>query len=196
MGLGKTNGAGARVWGGDRLGAGRKFAMWPRRQTKPPLGAPSPHVDSMPSPWSRPPHSGGASQGRASAAAGARALLRSGKSSPLPAPKARRPGRPEGQPHPATKAKRARPRADSSSMSSAKNPARAGTTALPAAPEGPSGLPSVRKWATNFTETPVFKRRAPAEEAAGGDCCKQLFLIHISLHNQIMRPTTFSIIHR
>lgn len=75
-------------------------------------------------------------------------------------------------------------------------PGRAGATALPAALEGRSGLPSGRKRATNFAATPAWKRRAPAEEAAGGDCCKQLFLIHISLHNQIMRPTTFSIIHR
>lgn len=58
------------------------------------------------------------------------------------------------------------------------------------------GLPSRRKWATNFAEIPASKRRAPAEEAAGGDCRKQLFLIHISLHNQIMRPTTLSIIPR
>lgn len=75
-------------------------------------------------------------------------------------------------------------------------PGRAEATALPAAPEGRSGLPSGRKWATNFAATPAWNGRARAEEAAGGDCCKQLFLIHISLHNQIMRPTTFSIIHR
>ena len=75
-------------------------------------------------------------------------------------------------------------------------PGRGGTAALPADPEGPSGLPKGWKWATNFAEAPASKRRAPAEEAAGGDYCKQLFLIHISLHNQIMRPTTFSIIHR
>lgn len=78
--------------------------------------------------------------------------------------------------------------------------------------QGDSGT----RWSHNSASSPGGAERAPkwtkvgdqlrcdscleekgrAEEAAGGDCCKQLFLIHISLHNQIMRPTTFSIIHR
>lgn len=166
---------------------------------KAPLGALPPHVDSRPSPRSRPPHSGGASQGRASSAAGARALLGSGKSSPLPAPKARRPGRPAGQPHPATKAKRARPRGDSSLMSSAKKrvvPGARWNHSSASSPEGAQRAPKCSEVGNQLHRDSCFQRRAPAEEAAGGDCCKQLFLIHISLHNQIMRPTTFSIIHR
>ena len=66
-------------------------------------------------------------------------------------------------------------------------------TALPATPEGLSGLPS---GPPNSPRLLLPGEGPPAEEAAGGDCRKQLFLIHISLHNQIMRPTTFSIIHR
>jgi hypothetical protein len=65
-----------------------------------------------------------------------------------------------------------------------------------AAGEGTSGRPSERKWTTKLTATAARKRRALAKAATGGNCCKQLFLIHISLHNLIMRPTTFSIIHR
>lgn len=75
-------------------------------------------------------------------------------------------------------------------------PGRAEAIALAAAPGGRSGLPGGRKWEANFCRDSGLERKGPAEEAAGGDCRKQLFLIHISLHNQIMRPTTFSIIHR
>lgn len=130
---------------------------------KAPLGAPPPNVDSRPSPRSRPPHSGGASQGRASSAAGARALLGSGKSSPLPAPKARRPGRPAGQPHPATKAKRTRPRGDSL-MSSAKKrvvPGARWNHSSASSPEGAQRAPKCSEVGNQLHRDSCFQEKGP-----------------------------------
>ena len=48
-GAGKTNRAGVQAWGAEQPGAGRKFAVWPRRRTKPPLREPR-HLALTPGP--------------------------------------------------------------------------------------------------------------------------------------------------